>query len=106
MPLPRLKNQCTAKAKHSQTRCKNPAAYDMKVCRNHGARKKHTILRGADHPQYKTGDYTKEAKQQISEQKLELKNLDDMMKRLGIIGNTEQRGRKPKGYKKLDLIKP
>lgn len=33
MPLPSLTKQCKATAKHSKTRCLNPAAYGMPVCR-------------------------------------------------------------------------
>jgi hypothetical protein len=64
MPLPSLRTarRCHAKAKHSGLRCHNPAAYGMGVCRVHGARKAETIRRGEDHPRYKHGQKTKEAK--------------------------------------------
>lgn len=64
MPLPYLTEtkRCTAKAKSTQLSCKNPAAHGCKTCRMHGARKPENIRRGANHPQYKHGRETTEAK--------------------------------------------
>ena len=76
MPLPAIRNQtalqCKAKAKHSQVRCLNPAAYGMPVCRFHGARKPQTVLKGKDHPNYR---HTLDAKQKRREMSCELAEL-------------------------------
>lgn len=68
MPLPSVKlygaTQCAAQAKRSRSRCQNPAAYGMPVCRYHGARKSETIRYGQEHPNYKSGRFTAEAKRE------------------------------------------
>lgn len=68
MPLPSVKlygaTQCAAQAKRSRSRCQNPAAYGMPVCRYHGARKAETIRYGHEHPNYKSGHYTITAKRE------------------------------------------
>ena len=77
MPLPSVKfygaSQCKAQAKRSQTRCKNPAAYGMPVCRYHGARKAETIRYGQQHPNYKSGHFTVAVKR---EYKAAMRRLD------------------------------
>lgn len=66
MPLPSVvfhrASQCTAQAKRTRSRCQNPAAYGMPVCRYHGARKSETIRCGQQHPNYKSGLFTTAAK--------------------------------------------
>ena len=37
MPLPDMKDQCTAHSKRTGERCKNPAVTGFRVCRHHGA---------------------------------------------------------------------
>lgn len=64
MPLPAMKTarRCHAHTKSTGQQCHNPAAFGMLVCRLHGARKKSTILKGRDHPNYRHGQDTQEAK--------------------------------------------
>jgi hypothetical protein len=51
----KLKQQCTAKSKHTQERCKNPAISGRTTCKFHGGRS----LRGVNHPNYKHGKRAK-----------------------------------------------
>jgi hypothetical protein len=99
MPLPSLTMhgalQCKATAKHSQTRCLNPAAYGMPVCRLHGARRPETIRRGPDHPNYHHGRETLEAKAARSRALVELRELEGAMVVLGALEGPRWRGRKP-----------
>jgi hypothetical protein len=100
MPLPYLNdtNRCTAKCKARQSRCFNLAAYGMRVCKVHGARKKETILKGKDHPRYKHGNATQKARADYSEAALRLRELEQMMVDIGMVGAKFKRtvGRKPK----------
>ena len=62
--LPYLHNRpelrCTARTKHRNLeQCLNVAAYGMKVCRFHGARKPETIIKGADHHYFTHGNETR-----------------------------------------------
>lgn len=99
MPLPAISKhgatRCRAKAKHSGQRCKNLAAHGMPVCRNHGARKRETIKRGPDHPGYRHGHETLEAKAERSRMLAELRRLEAGMAKLGTLAGPRWRGRKP-----------
>ena len=98
MPLPAIRNQtalqCKAKAKHSQVRCLNPAAYGMPVCRFHGARKPQTVLKGKDHPNYRHGNETLDARQKRREMSGELAELEAVGFAIGMLRGTRTRGRK------------
>ena len=103
MPLPNVLSgrtaQCTARSKRNNRRCLNPAANQMKVCRFHGARRKSSIKRGPDHPQYLHGRETLEARHRRVESMSRLRFLTD----LGVSGGfIDQRipGRRP------NLLKP
>ena len=99
MPLPYLPDlkQCTAKAKSTQLRCKNPAAHGCKTCRMHGARKPETIRRGADHPQYRNGNHTLEVRSARQAAVKRLQHLCDLGNKIGLFcGEVKLRGRKPK----------
>lgn len=100
MPLPNISTgtalQCHAKAKHSGLRCLSPAAFGMKVCRVHGARRPETIKRGEAHPNFKTGTETLEAKAVRSARLAELRDLEATMVLLGALEGSRWRGRKPK----------
>lgn len=89
--------RCTAKAKHSGTRCWRLASYDMPTCYVHGARKAHTIRRGASHPQYRHGGETLEAKAERSRVLAELRDLEALSFTLGLVSEATSRwrGRKP-----------
>ena len=110
MPLPCLLNgakQCQVMTKRAKQRCKNPAAYGCKSCRMHGAHKSMNVLRGIEHPQYKNGNGTKEAKSQRSKRNLNLRYLVDIGNHIELF-NKEVKllGRPPTKYEKLDLNDP
>ena len=98
MPLPSVKIhgalQCSARCKATQCQCRNPAAYGMRVCRYHGARRQNTILRGKDHPNYQHGHETLEAKAERSAGMARLQELEELMHRLGMITGYKTRGPK------------
>jgi hypothetical protein len=100
MPLPSVTlwsaPQCTARAKHSRQRCLNPAAHGMPVCRNHGARRPETVIRGAAHPQFRHGNETQAAKAMRSAKLAELRDLEATMVTLGVLQGKRWPGRKPK----------
>ncbi len=66
VPLPNVASgtarQCMASNRQTGKRCLNPAAFGMATCRYHGARKRNTVRQGADHPQYRHGMETLDAK--------------------------------------------
>jgi len=94
MPLPciRSKNakQCHARTKATGNQCLNPAAHGMAVCRFHGARKKNTILSGKNHPNFKHGQCTLDARAEYKERMLELADLKRIMKKLGMLVNSNK----------------
>jgi len=100
MPLPFVVTgrapQCTARAKHSRQRCLNPAAHGMPVCRNHGARRPETVIRGAAHPQFRHGNETQASKATRSAKLTELRDLEASMFTLGVLQGKRWPGRKPK----------
>ena len=99
MPLPGITSgkaqRCTAKCKARGDQCLNPAAYGMTVCRYHGARKRETIMRGANHPQHRHGHETLEAKAERSQRLGELREFEALSFALGIATGPKWRGRKP-----------
>ena len=98
MPLPCIRDEirCTAKCKARQSRCFNLAAYGMTVCKVHGARKKETILKGKDHPQYKHGKATQGARREYSQKMHDLRVLEDLGFKYGIMTGLRTVGRKPR----------
>lgn len=56
MPLPSVKNgrakRCEAICRARGDRCKNPAAFGMRTCRYHGARRPETVRSGDQHANY------------------------------------------------------
>ena len=88
MPLPNISSgktqRCSAKCKARGDQCRNPAAYGMMVCRYHGARGPETIRLGANHPQYRHGGETLEAKAERSRRLAELRELEVLAFALGV----------------------
>lgn len=86
MPLPSVvlngAQQCTAKSKRTGLPCKNPAAHGCKTCRMHGARRKETILKGKDHPQFTFGNETRERRVIRADKLREMKKYAGILKRL------------------------
>jgi hypothetical protein len=94
MPLPCVvngkANQCTAKSKRSGVRCKGIATVKYGVkgdkCRFHGGvRKPDSIKRGKEHPAYRHGQGTREAKAAHKRDMADLKRLEADMKKSGLI---------------------
>ena len=103
MPLPNITSgktqRCSAKCKARGDRCRNPAAWGQETCRYHGARPPETIKRGANHPQYRHGGETLEAKAERSRRLAELRELEELSFALGLAAGPRWRGRKPRqGY--------
>jgi hypothetical protein len=67
----------------------------MTICRYHGARKPETIKRGADHPQYRHGGETMEAKAERSKILAELREFEALSFEVGFAAGPRWRGRKP-----------
>ena len=101
MPLPNVASgataRCKARSKRSGTRCCNPAAYKMPVCRFHGARHPGTIRRGEDHPAYRHGNEALAAKAERSRRLTELRDIEAVMFAMGMATGPRWRGRKPCG---------
>ncbi len=104
MPLPNIisgkTQRCTAKCKARGDQCRNPAAWECKTCRYHGARRPAAIRRGANHPQYRHGQETIEAKAERSSKLAELRDLEALSFAYGMVpeGTPRWRGRKPKHF--------
>ena len=100
MPLPSLSQyrakQCTARAKSTQHRCLNPAAFGCRTCRLHGARKRSSIKAGIDHPNYLHGTETLSAKRKRSLKLGELREIENDLLARGLIKGKRTAGRKPK----------
>ena len=99
MPLPNLtpETQCTAKCKRTGKRCLRLKAWGCQTCMVHGARRQESILRGADHPQYRHGKETKEARSHRHETSKRLHNLVDLGNAIGLFRPpVKLRGRKPR----------
>lgn len=97
MPLPNLKKQCTAIKRKTGERCLNPAAWGCRTCRFHGARRPSSIKRGADHPGFKHGESTTEAREAYSEASARLRELEEMGFKSGLLVGSRTVGRKPSG---------
>lgn len=78
----------------ARTRRARTAAHGMPVCRFHGARRPETVLRGPNHPQYRHGRETHEARRNRVEAMTRIRLLAD----LGVLGGILKRrvpGRRP-----------
>lgn len=99
MPLPNITSgktqRCTAKCKARGDRCRNPAAYGCSTCRYHGAKQRNLVKRGADHPQYRHGRETLEAKDERSLKLAELREFEELSFAYGLAKGPKWRGRKP-----------
>ena len=94
MPLPNLNRQCTVRARSTGNQCLNPAAFECKTCRYHGARRGETIKAGEHHPQYKQGERTQEAIEQFRSKMLELQNIETLARSADVIIGPKTKGRK------------
>ena len=110
MPLPSVIKHgaklCSAKSKRTGLPCNNPAAFGTRACRMHGAHKSKNVLRGADHPQYRNGERTRESDEEHRKSSTILLTLRDMGDHIKLFNGDYTRGRKPKGYVKYDMNDP
>ena len=108
MPLPSISKhgakQCTAKSKRTSLPCNNPAAYGCRTCKVHGARKKDSIKRGEQHPNFVHGNRTLESQKQASEQSARLQMLEDALHVMGMTSAKRSQGRKAAGYTKVTSV--
>uniref|UniRef100_UPI0040471047 hypothetical protein n=1 Tax=Polynucleobacter sp. TaxID=2029855 RepID=UPI0040471047 len=109
MPLQSVINgakQCQVLTKRTRLRCKNPAAYGCLACRMHGAHKSRNVLRGENHPQYRSGERTKESEEKQRKSSIILLTLRDIGDHINLFNGGYTRGRKPKGYVKYYMDDP
>jgi hypothetical protein len=88
MPLPSMKSakRCTAKAKATGQQCQNPVKGRIgRVCRLHGWRSPDTVRSGPDHPNFKHGEATKEAKAATAADLKQLRQVEAALKRMKVI---------------------
>jgi hypothetical protein len=103
--------RCTAKTVRSGGQCLKPALKSSRTqkCGHHGGRNKGPVTEAgkarsaAAH--IKTGEFTKQAKRELSQKLAEMMQLEDAMHVLKMTTSTRTRGRKPTGYKPLATIK-
>ena len=112
MPLPSVVHgakQCTVNCKRTGIRCKNPCAFGSKrACRLHGSHRSKNVLKGANHPQYRHGEKTKESIKEHQKTLLRLHTLEEIGHHIKMFveGSPRTRGRKPTGWEPLDLNDP
>ena len=100
MPLPSVSKfgakQCQCLCKRTRLPCKNPAAFNSRACRMHGAHRTHTILSGHEHPNYRHGHATKSARLEHSKNSAQLRQLETLGYAIGMFKGPRTVGRKPK----------
>ena len=109
MPLPSILDgakQCQVLTKRTRQRCKNPAAYGCASCRMHGAHKSRNVLRGANHPQYRNGERTRNSEEEHRKSSAILLTLRDIGDHINLFNGSYTRVRKPKGYVEYDMNDP
>ncbi len=94
---------CSAKSKRTGLPCNNPAAFNCRTCKVHGAHRSRNIAKGINSGQYKNGHHTKEAKERSSKTLVKLRYLEDLGQQGGFIKGARTKGPKPNGYIKLDM---
>ncbi len=107
MPLPSVLKHgaklCSAKSKRTGLPCNNPAAFNCRTCKVHGAHQSRNVANGINSGQYKNGHHTKKAKERSSKTLVRLRYLEDLGIQGGFIKGARTRGPKPNGYLKLDM---
>jgi hypothetical protein len=71
--------------------------YGCRTCRLHGARKPTSIKAGPNHPNYRHGTETLQAKRQRSSKLAELRMIENDLRNSGLIKGNRTAGRKPTG---------
>lgn len=72
----------------------------------HGAHKSRNVLRGEDHPNYKNGERTKESEAEHRISSVTLLTLRDIGDSIAMFNGGHTRGRKPKGYRRINVDTP
>jgi hypothetical protein len=72
----------------------------------HGAHKSRNVLRGANHPQYRNGERTRESERERRKSSTILLTLRDIGDHINLFNGGYTRGRKPTGYVKYDMNDP
>ena len=107
MPLPSVIKHgaklCSAKSKRTGLPCLNPAAFNCRTCRMHGAHKSRNVANGVNSGKYKNGHHTKETKEKTRKTIVKLRYLEDIGQQGGFLTGARTRGPKPTGYVKLDM---
>jgi hypothetical protein len=110
MPLPSVRMHgaklCACKSKRTKLPCNNPAAFGTKACRMHGAHRSRRVPRGATHPQYRNAGHTRMERYERSEKSLQFALLEQLGWHLNMFTGTKTRGRKPSGYRTMNLNDP
>lgn len=110
MPLKSVLNGaklCQVLTKRTKQPCKNPAAYGSKSCRMHGAHKSRKVLRGVDHPQYRNGEETLEARAERNKKIVLFRYLIDLGKYCNVFPKElKPLGRPPANYEQPNLEDP
>lgn len=91
MPLPHIKNLCSAKSKRTGLPCRNPAAFGCKTCRFHGA---HPIRRGNEAPNFKTGMYSESGIAEYRACMARLQEIERVGFEAGLLTGNKSKGRK------------
>jgi len=72
----------------------------------HGAQKSKNVLRGANHPQYRNAGQTNTERQERSQKSLQFAFIEQLGWHLNMFTGTRTRGRKPSGYRTMNLSDP
>ena len=72
----------------------------------HGAHRSRNTLQGANHPQYRNAGQSRKERQERSEKSLQFALLEQLGHYLNMFVGGKTRGRKPSGYRTMDLHDP
>ena len=102
--------RCKAQSSRTKLQCSKPALKGKAVCQFHGGcstgprtKEGKDRIRAAH---WKHGEQTKTAKELRSKKSLMFHYLEDIARHIHLLRTPVAIGRKPKGYKKLDLSNP
>lgn len=102
-------HRCQARSSRSKQQCAKPAIKNKRVCSTHGGLstgpKTQEGIKRIQSAHWKHGNETKEARTKRSAKSLQFLMLEELGHRINIFypNAPRTRGRKPNGYKKLDL---
>jgi len=102
--------QCQAKSKRTKLQCRAPAIRGKTVCKTHGGKstgpKTAEGIERIRQTQLKHGERTQEAIEEHRSISAKLLYLRDVGDHIGMFYGGHTRGRKPTGYRKLDMNDP